>query len=104
MKTHELISMPEAELVKAVKTMPIDELEQHAKQIIKDLGGDNYGALMKQAMQTVQSEAEGGSRFETLKALIKDSLPNKAVLSDIYARLAALMMVIISRKLNEMMR
>jgi len=103
MKTHEIISMQEAELVSALKTMPVEEMEAHAKQIVSDLGSDNYGGLMKQAMQTIQDSDASTNRFDLVKQLIKESMPNEAIMSDIYGRLAAIMIVIISRKLTGIM-
>lgn len=104
MKTHEMISIPEAQLVKALKDMPIEEMETHAKTMIKDLGSDNYAGLMKQAMKIVESASAQDNRFELVKNLIRESVPNEAVMSDIYARLAAIMMTIMSRKFRDLMQ
>ena len=100
MQTHEVISLPEAELVQALKQMPLAELEQHAKQILKDLGEKNYGGIMKSAMQVLQDGTGSEQAFEKLQSWLRNTLPNEAVMSDIYARLATLLLMIISQKLS----
>jgi len=102
MKTYEVISLNESELVGKLKTMSIEELEEHARAIVKDMGSDNYPGLMKQVMQTVK-DTQGAERFQALQACIKDFLPNEAVMSDIYERLAAILMMILSRKFRDLM-
>lgn len=101
MKTHEVISMAEGDLVSALKSMSLSELEKHAKQILKDLGADNYGGFMKDAMQELQAGKHDDSQFITLQNWLRDKLPNEAVMSDIYARLATILLMIISQKLAQ---
>ena len=102
MKTHEVISIKEAELVAKLKVMPIDELESHAKQIVKDMGSDNYPGLMREIMTAIKEQApEGNSQFQIIQAIIREFLPNEAYMSDIYARLAAIIMMILSKKFND---
>ncbi len=103
MKTHEIISINESDLVGALKTMSLDQLEKHAKQIIKDMGSDNYAGLMTEAMQVVKAESDQAQKFQALQNTIRDFLPNEAVMSDIYARLAAILMMILSRKFSSIM-
>lgn len=103
MKTHEIISIKEPELVGVLKTMSLDQLEKHAKQIIKDMGSDNYAGLMTEAMQVVKAETDQAQKFQALQNAIREFLPNEAVMSDIYARLAAILMMILSRKFASIM-
>lgn len=105
MQTQDLISLPESELVQQLKLMSLDELERHAMQIVKDLGSDNYAGLMRQAMDSLKSTSDSSqSQFERLQALVRDVLPNKAYMSDIYARLATIMMMVLSRKFDQALR
>ncbi|TNC80414.1 MAG: hypothetical protein C9356_14240 [Oleiphilus sp.] len=102
MHSSEILRMDEATLVKALKTMPLTEMEQHARDLLKDLGQSNYGGFMKEAMQYLQENAQQEGRFEALQSWLRNTLPNQAVMSDIYARLATIIMMIISRKLAKL--
>ena len=98
--SHDIIRIKESELVAKLKVMSIDELEQHAQDIMKDMGSNNYSQIMASVMKSLKEDQNDGySRFETVQKKLQDSLPNKAYMSDIYARLAAIVMTIISRKL-----
>lgn len=101
---HEIIRIKESELVAKLKVMSIDELEQHAQDIMKDMGADNYSQIMAGVMKCLkEDQSEGYTRFETVQKKLQDSLPNKAYMSDIYARLAAIVMTIISRKFQDLL-
>lgn len=103
MQTHEIISIKEAELVSVIKTMPTDELEQHARTIMKDMGSSDYAAIMGKVMKAMKEGRNLNlSPFERVQNLIKENLPNEAYMSDIYARLAAIVMMIISRKFSSL--
>lgn len=102
MHSSDILRMDEATLVKALKTMPLPQMEQHARDLLKDLGQNNYGRFMKDAMQFLQQTANQEARFEALQNWLRNTLPNQAVMSDIYARLATIIMMIISRKLAQM--
>ena len=104
LSAHDIIRIKEAELVSKLKTMSIDELEQHAQTIMKDMGSNNYSSIMTDIMKCLkEDQSEGYSRFETVQKKLQDSLPNKAYMSDIYARLAAIVMTIISRKFKDLL-
>ncbi len=101
---HDIIRIKEAELVTRLKTMSIDELEQHAQKIMEDMGSSNYSSIMADVMKCLkEDQSEGYSRFEMVQKKLQDSLPNKAYMSDIYARLAAIVMTIISRKFQDLL-
>jgi len=104
LQTHDVIKIKEAELVEKLKTMSLEELEFHALNIMKDMGADRYPQIMTTVMQTLQEDqGEGYSRFETVQNTLQNELPNKAYMSDIYARLAAMVMTIISRKYADLL-
>ena len=101
---HEIIKIKESELVSKLKAMSIDELEEHAQTIMKDMGSDKYSQIKASVMKWLkEDQSEGYSRFETVQKKLQDSLPNKAYMSDIYARLAAIVMTIISRKFQDLL-
>jgi len=101
MQTHEIISIKESELVSLIKTMDTEALEKHARNIMKDMGSTDYAGIMGKIMKTMkEGQNLNLSPFERVQNLLKDNLPNEAYMSDIYARLATLVMIIISRKFN----
>lgn len=104
LKTHQVISLKEAELVSHLKSMSLEELEFHAHEIMKDMGAEQYSNVMAKVMKSIEEESRSGySQFETVQKTLEDELPNKAYLSDIYARLAAIVMTIISRRFKELL-
>ncbi|KZX82283.1 hypothetical protein A3715_00585 [Oleiphilus sp. HI0009] len=101
---HDIIKLNEKELVAALKSMSTNELEVHANNIMHDLGGDDYGTIMKLVMQTLEQDQHAGSdRFKTIQNVLRDNLPNKAHMSDIYERLASIVMLIIMQKYREIL-
>ena len=104
LSAHEIIRIKESELVSKLKEMTIDELEQHAQTIMEDMGSSNYSGIMADVMKCLkEDQSKGYSRFEMVQKKLQDSLPNKAYMSDIYARLAAIVMTIISRKFQDLL-
>lgn len=99
MKTHEVISIKESELVAKLKEMPLEELEKHARNIMLEMGEENYSAVMSQVMKAVQDGSQPGiSQFELVQNTLRDALPNQAYMSDIYARLGAIVMMVLRDK------
>jgi len=88
LKTHDVIKIKEAELVDRLRAMSLEELEFHTLSIMKTIKADHQ---------------EGYSRFEMVQNTLQNTLPNKAYMSDIYARLAAMVMTIISRKYADLL-
>jgi len=104
LNSNEVISVKEAELVSKLKEMNIEELEHHAKKIMNDMGTDEYSGVMSNIMKAIKEEQkEGYNQFESVQKILEDELPNKAYMSDIYARLAAIVMTIISRKFKALL-
>ncbi len=100
MQTHELLKLSEAELSPLLKTMSLTELELHIQQILEDLGARSYSNTMLDVMRLVQASGSSSDRFHRLQDYLRDTLPNKAMMSDLYARLAAMMMVFLVRKVS----
>lgn len=100
MQTHEVIKLPEAELSPLLKTMPLEELEMHIQNMLKDLGCTSYASTMLALMGLIKDTAGKGSGFNRLQDYLRDNLPNKAMMSDFYARLAAMVMVFLVRKVG----
>jgi len=104
LQTNDVIKLKEAELVDRLKEMSLEELEFHTLNIMKDMGADNYSVIMATVMKTLkEDQSEGFSQFEVVQNTIQEALPNKAYMSDIYARLAAMVMTIISRKFSDLL-
>lgn len=102
MQTHDIIKLNEVELVARLKTMDLAEMEQHARAIVQELGSDNYAGLMSRVIKQVkEAQSERAQVFAKVQTIIQDFLPHEAYKSDIYARLAAIMMTIIARRFQD---
>jgi hypothetical protein len=100
----ELTQIDEKTLVEKLRSMNLDELEFHAKELMLELGSEDYGFVMKKVMQALESEPNTDGRFTLIQNTLRDTLPNKAVMSDIYARLASIVMMIIAARYKSMLR
>lgn len=100
---HDIIKLEEKELVAALKQMPVEDLELHAFHLMQDLGSDDYGAVMRTVMQALENHTEQSGQFDLIQNTLRNSLPNKAHMSDIYQRLASIIMLIIMRKYREIL-
>ncbi len=104
MHTHDIIKLNEVELVAQLKNMDLAEMEGHARAIVLELGSDNYGGLMTRVIQRVKEGQNGQNAvFADVQIIIQEFLPNEAYKSDIYARLAAIMMTIIARRFQQVL-
>lgn len=102
LSTQEVMASKETDLVTKIKEMSTDELETHAENIMKEMGSSDYSQIMSSVMKAVNQDTLKKSQFETVQETLQERLPNKAYLSDIYARLAAIVMSIIARKFKAM--
>lgn len=100
MQTHEVIKLSESELTPLLKTMSLEELELHIRNMLNDLGCSDYAATMLALMRLIQDNAGKGSSFHRVQDYLRDNLPNKVMMSDLYARLAAMVMVFLVRKVG----
>lgn len=100
---NDIIILKEAELVAALKIMPDEELEDHAFSLVEELGGNDFGALMKLIMKELEGEQSNQKRYLKIQSVLRDTLPNKAVMSDIYERLATILMLILVRKYKKIL-
>jgi hypothetical protein len=103
LSTQEVMLMPESELVAVLKVMSLDNLEQHARGLMKELGSNHYAKLMSLLLSGLQKERQKNNmsnteRFSFVQNTIRDFLPNKALMSDVYERLATIIMLIIAQK------
>lgn len=103
LSTHEVMGLKESELVSRLKTMDLSELERHAEQIMREMGSNAYAANMSKVMQALKDTPESDKRFQNIQRTLEEILPNKSYFSDIYARLAAIVMMIISRKFQALL-
>tara|TARA_R110002072_G_scaffold122685_1_gene257439 strand:- start:18 stop:359 length:342 start_codon:yes stop_codon:yes gene_type:complete len=103
LSSQEVMASKEADLVTKIKEMQIDELEMHAEYIMKEMGSADYSQIMASIMKAIKQDKLETSQFETVQKTLEAQLPNKAYLSDIYARLAAIVMSIIARKFKAML-
>lgn len=96
MKTNELISASEAELVPQLRAMKGKELERHAAKLLKKIGAD-YGQVLAAVTRMVpQLNAESnafGRIQETITACGNADADKKLV-----ERAAVIMMVIIKKQ------
>lgn len=103
LSTHEVMGLKESELVGKLKAMETAELESHAEQIMREMGSTAYAANMAKVMQALKTSPDSDKRFQNVQRTLEELLPNKAYFSDIYARLAAIVMIIISRKFQALL-
>mgnify|MGYP001276529943 CR=1 FL=1 len=103
LSSQEVMASKEADLVAKIKVMSLEELENHAEHIMKEMGSSDYSQIMAAIMKAINKENIEKSQFETVQTTLEELLPNKAYLSDIYARLAAIVMSIIARKFKAML-
>lgn len=103
LSTQDVLRLPESELVAALKAMQLEELEQHAEALIDELGSEDYSGVMKAVMRALESDSGQSDRFTQIQNILRDTLPNKAHMSDIYQRLASLIMLILMRKYKEIL-
>jgi hypothetical protein len=101
--SHEVMGLKEADLVSKLKLMTTSELEQHAETIMKEMGSSAYSANMSAIMKALKEAPATEKQFQTVQNTLETLLPNKAYFSDIYARLAAIVMMIISRKFQALL-
>jgi|TARA_R110002049_G_scaffold307281_1_gene507292 hypothetical protein len=103
LSSQEVMAYKEADLVAKLKDMQLDELEKHAEYIMKEMGSSDYSQIMFSIMKAIKQDNLEQSQFKTVQKTLEDILPNKAYLSDIYARLAAIVMSIIARKFKALL-
>lgn len=101
MNLQTLLTTREKELVQKLKSESLEALESYAKLLMKELGSDNYAGMMREVMKAISEMESGQNQFALIQLTIKDFLPNKAVLSDIYERLGAIVAMILAHKMRE---
>lgn len=105
MKTHEILSAPEAKLAPALADLKIKELERHASKLLSSKGNADYNAVMQAVIRALPKlESEGQERFKEVQNLIHVhfNLASTAVpvSEDVLQRITVIIMVIISKKFD----
>jgi len=109
MKTLELLNLSEASLTAEMKTMKLKELERHAEKILSTLGQKDYAGVLSVVIKAVpQLGKAGGARFAEMQEVIRKLLPKNSAGEqhhDVHTleRLAVIMMLIVSRKYNDIL-
>jgi hypothetical protein len=105
LSTQDIMILSEKELVAKLKPMNTEELEHHAQGLMLELGEEDYAKIMKQVMAELNnSEKQVQSRFELVQNVLRNELPNKAIMSDIYQRLASIVMLILAKKYQSILK
>lgn len=103
LSTQQVLALSETELVAKLKKMQTSELEIHAENIMKEMGSSDYSKVMAQIMKVVKADEKNTTPFKNVQKALEDLLPNKAYFSDIYERLAAIVMTIIARRFKDLL-
>ncbi len=108
MKTLEVLNVSEAELTTEIKQMKLKELERHASKLLKALGQEGYEGALAVVIKAVPKLGESGKdRFSALQDVIRKLLPerdtDKHHDQHTLERLALIMMVIVTRKYNDIL-
>lgn len=103
LSSQEVLALKEADLVVKIKSMQLAELEQHAEYIMQEMGSSDYSVIMSSVIKALNNKTNEQSEFKQIQNTLEDLLPNKAYFSDIYARLAAIVMSIIARKFKALL-
>lgn len=108
MKTKDVLTAPEPQVVPALKAMKIKELERLAKKVLLKLGKQNYEDVIRKLIKAIPGISQTSSEppFQTIKALIRDELTQDALqrkdddlpLEQILDRLSVIFMLLISKK------
>jgi hypothetical protein len=103
MKTHELIAMPESELVTRLRQMKIKELERHAAKLVAKRGAE-YPAVLAAVTRAVPDLNSGAEdRFERFQQVISQQLAcdDSAQSRELLKRVAVIMMLVIQKQFEK---
>lgn len=105
MKTHEILSTPEAKLAPALAELKIKELERHATKLLSSKGNADYNTVMQAVIRALPKlESQGPERFKEVQNLIHIhfNLASTAspVSDDVLQRITVIVMVLISKKFD----
>lgn len=106
MKTRDLLSDTETDLVPKLKAMKIKELERHAQKILKKYGQPNYKGLLAAVIKVIPAlDSSNGDEFTQIQAIVKTYLPS-ACNDDsdeqaILPRITVILMVIVTKKFKD---
>ena len=112
MKTHELLTAPEPEVVPQLKAMKIKDLEKHAEKLLKKLGIHDYDKVMASLIRTIPKLPSGNDqaeiRFATVQNCFLQFIPASGAFSSnpehtdaVIQRLPALLMILVAKKFEK---
>ncbi|VUD64935.1 hypothetical protein TDB9533_03437 [Thalassocella blandensis] len=112
MKTKDVLSAAEPEVVAALKEMKIKDLERHAQKILAKLGQDNYDEVIRsviKAIPSINQSSSASSPYQAINAIIRshlahdieESLEGKLPLGQTLDRLSVIFMLLVSRKFQK---
>lgn len=106
MKTHEILTTSEANLVAQLKDMKIKELERHAEKLLNGNGQPDYDAVMLAVIQAVPNlNSNNPDCFLTVQRIVRSHLPvasNDASEDvNLVERITVILMVIIKKKFQK---
>jgi hypothetical protein len=109
MKTREVLIVSEAELSSALKIMKVKELDRHVEKILSRLGVDDYKAVISstiKALPGIEPSRAGG--YQQVQNIVLQAIPaqyrDKLVPGDILARIAIMIVVLITKQFEKIHR
>lgn len=103
MKTHELLTAPEADLVPQLRQMKTKELERHATKLLGKMGAE-YSAVLAAVTRAVpELDKATGDTFTRFQQAIRPQLTrfDSAEHGEMLKRVAVIMMLIIQRQFQK---
>ena len=105
MKTQEVLTIAEQELTRQVSRMALQELEQHACNIIRRLGSsdatEQYRDLMGLIIKVIpDTDLSSADKYQKIQSLIMEQVPSSDDKAAIYPRLTIIMTMIVVKKFH----
>ncbi len=102
MKTLELIRADEPQLIPLLRAMKLKELEKHAENLVRILGGGNtYPRVLREVIKALPQLPETAERFALLQEVLLRFVPRAAEQKDLLVKLAVIMSLIVALKFKE---
>ncbi len=102
MKTHEVLSLPEATLSKHLAQCKLKELERHAQKLIEKHCHGNYATTLRAVIKAVPSLSSNNDKFNHVKEVIHlhSHVPSGSapISPSVLERTTVILMMIIAKK------
>lgn len=102
MKTHEIITMPEAQLSKHLAACKLKELEKHAQKLIEKHCRGDYATTLRAVIKAVPTLQDGQDKFKHVKDIVhlhgRVGAGQVPIPPDILERTTVIIMLIIAKK------